>query len=90
MGSLHVETLETIAKKKGVTAAQLCIAWVAAQGEDIIPIPGTKSIGRLEENWDSRNIIFTDEELKDLRKVVDEFVAVGTRYPDQMMKQVEV
>ena len=85
-----VETLEAIAKKKDVTTAQLCIAWVMAQGDDIIPIPGTKSIARLEENWKSRDIVFTDEELREIRTLVDEFTAVGTRYPEGMMKQVEL
>ena len=61
-----------------------------AQGDDIIPIPGTKSIARLEENWKSRDIVFTDEELREIRTLVDEFTAVGTRYPEGMMKQVEL
>ena len=61
-----VEKLQALAQKKNITPAQLAIAWVAAQGSDIIPIPGTKTIPRLEENWASRDVVFTDEELKEI------------------------
>jgi len=84
-----VEKLEAIAKKKGITPAQLALAWVAAQGEDIIPIPGTKSIPRLEENWKSREVKFTQEELKEIRGVVDSANIRGDRYPAAQMKAVE-
>lgn len=85
-----VEKLQSLARSKGITPAQLCLAWVASQGADIIPIPGTKSIPRLDENWASRNVRFTSEELAEIRKVVDNFTASGTRYPAQMLKHVEV
>jgi len=84
-----VEKLEAIAKKKGITPAQLALAWVAAQGKDIIPIPGTKSIPRLEENWKSREVTFTPEELKEIRAVIDSANITGTRYPEGQMKAVE-
>lgn len=92
-----VEKLQSIADKKGVTPAQLCLAWVAAQGEDIIPIPGwycmcnakdpflsmfmlgTKTIPRLEENWGSREIKLTPEELKEIRHVIDNANIQGDR-----------
>ena len=83
-----VEKLEAIASKKKITPAQLALAWVAAQGTDIIPIPGTKSISRLEENWASRDVIFTPEELKELREVTDGFSTSGDRYPEQMLKHI--
>ena len=83
-----VEKLSAIAEKKKITPAQLALAWVAAQGEDIIPIPGTKSIARLDENWASREVILTDEELKEIRNAVDGFKAGGTRYPEAMMKAI--
>ncbi|TDL22792.1 oxidoreductase [Rickenella mellea] len=83
-----VEKLEAIAKKKGITPAQLALAWVAAQGDDFIPIPGTKTIPRLEENWASREVKFTEEELKEIREAVDGFVASGARYPEGMMKSI--
>ena len=83
-----VEKLEAIASRKKITPAQLALAWVAAQGTDIIPIPGTKSVPRLEENWASRNVIFTPEELKELREVIDGFSTSGDRYPEQMLKHI--
>ncbi|KAL5499030.1 hypothetical protein ACEPAH_1548 [Sanghuangporus vaninii] len=83
-----VEKLESIASKKKITPAQLALAWVAAQGTDIIPIPGTKSISRLEENWASRDVIFSPEELKELREVIDGFTTSGERYPEQMLRHI--
>ena len=85
-----VEKLEAIASKKSITPAQLALAWVAAQGSDIIPIPGTKSIARLEENWASRDVQFTAQELQEIREVVDGFVASGSRYPETAQEAVEV
>lgn len=85
-----MEKLTSIAMKKNITPAQLALAWVAAQGPDIIPIPGTKTIPRLEENWASRDVKFTEEELAELRAVIDSFETSGTRYPEQQLKKVEV
>ena len=85
-----VEKLSAIAAKKNITPAQLALAWVAAQGPDVIPIPGTKTIARLEENWASREVLFTEEELKELRHVIDGFETSGTRYPEEQLKKVEV
>ncbi|KAI5114580.1 hypothetical protein M0805_004185, partial [Coniferiporia weirii] len=84
-----VEKLTAIASKKNITPAQLSLAWVAAQGPDIIPIPGTKTTARLEENWASRDIVFTPEELAEIRAAIDGFTAGGTRYPEQALKHVE-
>ncbi|KIJ27105.1 hypothetical protein M422DRAFT_271788 [Sphaerobolus stellatus SS14] len=87
--NLHVvEKIQAIADKKGVTPAQLCLAWVAAQGEDIIPIPGTKSISRLEENWKSRDIQLIADELKEMREVIDNANIAGERYPASNMKYI--
>ena len=83
-----VDTLQAIASKKGITSAQLCIAWVAAQDPLIIPIPGTKSIKRLDENWASREVKFTEEELKEIRAAVDNFKTAGERYPPKLMAAV--
>ena len=55
-----------------------------------MPIPGTKTIARLEENWASRDVKFTEEEMKELREAVNGFVASGERYPEMAMKHVEV
>ncbi|KIJ51716.1 hypothetical protein M422DRAFT_26487 [Sphaerobolus stellatus SS14] len=85
-----VEVFEGIANRKGVTSAQLCLAWLAAQGDDIIPIPGTKTTGRLEENWKSRDLKLTEEDIKEIRKAVDEANIQGTRYPAPAMAKVEL
>ncbi|KAJ6586366.1 NADP-dependent oxidoreductase domain-containing protein [Mycena vulgaris] len=73
-----VDAIKVLADKKGVSAGQLSIAWVIAQG--CIPIPGTKQVGRLEENWAAREITLSAEELADMRKVIDAAEIVGNRY----------
>jgi aryl-alcohol dehydrogenase-like predicted oxidoreductase len=80
-----VEKIETLAAKKGCTPAQLAIAWVLAQGEDIITIPGTKRIKYLEENVASANVQLTKEDLKDIETVVPAGIVSGTRYPAKFM-----
>ncbi|KLO19313.1 Aldo/keto reductase [Schizopora paradoxa] len=85
-----VDKLSAIASKRNVTPAQLALAWVAAQGTDIIPIPGTKSIARLDENWASRDVALTDEDFKEIRAAVDGFKAGGNRYPEQQMKAIGI
>lgn len=73
-----VDEFERLAKVKGCKAGQLAIAWVAAQGA--IPIPGTKNKGRFEENWGASEITLSEQELKDIRKVLDEVKVAGARY----------
>lgn len=76
-----VEKLAEIAEKKNVTPGQLTLAWLLAQGDDIIPIPGTKKIKYLEENWAALKVKLTDEEKAEVRRVVDEAQVHGERYP---------
>ncbi|KAJ6610620.1 NADP-dependent oxidoreductase domain-containing protein, partial [Mycena sp. CBHHK59/15] len=73
-----VDALKVLAAKKGVSSGQMAIVWVAAQG--CIPIPGTKQVGRLEENWASRDIEFTEDEPKEMRALVDAAKPAGDRY----------
>lgn len=80
-----VEKLAEIAKKKNITPGQLTLAWLLAQGDDIIPIPGTKKIKYLEENWGALGVKLTDEEKTEIRSVVDEAEAHGERYPAMLM-----
>ncbi|WP_202220643.1 aldo/keto reductase [Okeania sp. KiyG1] len=77
-----VEQVEEIAKAKGVTPIQLAIAWLLAQGNDIVPIPGTKRRKYLEENVGAVGLILTPEELKRIEAVAPQGVATGDRYPD--------
>jgi aryl-alcohol dehydrogenase-like predicted oxidoreductase len=76
-----VRRIEDIARSKGVTPAQLAIAWVLSRGNDIVPIPGSKSIGHLEENIAAVEIELTSEELARIEEVAPKGVAVGDRYP---------
>jgi aryl-alcohol dehydrogenase-like predicted oxidoreductase len=76
-----VRRIEEIARTKGVTPAQLAIAWVLSQGDDIVPIPGSKSIGHLEENIAAVDIELTADDLARIDEVAPKGVAAGDRYP---------
>jgi aryl-alcohol dehydrogenase-like predicted oxidoreductase len=75
-----VERLEAIAQRKGATASQLALAWVLAQGEDVIPIPGTKRRRYLEENAAAVNIKLTGAEIQELEAAIPLNEIVGDRY----------
>jgi aryl-alcohol dehydrogenase-like predicted oxidoreductase len=77
-----VEKVEEIAAEKGVSAGQLALAWVLAQGEDIVPIPGTKRLTYLEQNVAATKIELSDEDLRRIDAVAPAGVAVGDRYAD--------
>jgi aryl-alcohol dehydrogenase-like predicted oxidoreductase len=85
-----VQVLERLAKEKGVTAAQLALAWVLSQGPDIIPIPGTKRRTYLAENIASLNLSLSAEDLRLLDRVMPAGAAAGLRYPAQSMRSVEL
>lgn len=80
-----VEKIKTLAAQKGCSPAQLAIAWVLAQGEDIITIPGTKRIKYLEENIASEKIALTKEDLESINAIMPAGIASGTRYPEKFM-----
>jgi aryl-alcohol dehydrogenase-like predicted oxidoreductase len=82
------ETLETMARTKGCTSAQLCLAWLLAQGDDIVPIPGTKHIRYLEENAQAPAIRLTSPDLEELELAFPHGVAAGTRYPPGGMQKL--
>ncbi len=77
-----VDRVRELAEEKGVTAAQLALAWVMAQGEDIVPIPGTKRRTYLEENVAATEIKLTEDELGRLDEAAPPGVTAGDRYPD--------
>ena len=77
-----VEKVRQIADEKGVAPSQLALAWLLHQGEDIVPIPGTKRREYLEENAAATEIQLTDEELSRIDEVAPKDVAAGDRYPD--------
>lgn len=75
-----VEALQAMAERKGVTAAQLALAWVLHQGEDIVPIPGTRRIERLEENIAATAIELTQQDMAAIEQAVPADEVVGGRY----------
>jgi aryl-alcohol dehydrogenase-like predicted oxidoreductase len=77
-----VERVRTLAERKGVTPGQLALAWVLAQGQDVVPIPGTKRVSYLEENVAAASITLTDNDLADLEMAIPADAVVGERYPD--------
>src|ERR671933_73851 len=83
-----VDRVKEIANEKGVAASQLALAWLLHQGEDIVPIPGTKRRKYLEENVAAVGITLTDEELKRIEEAAPVGVAAGERYNEAMMKTI--
>lgn len=77
-----VEAIKKLATEKNATAAQLALAWVLAQGTDIVPIPGTRKISRLEENLASLDITLSAADLAALDAAAPIGVTAGDRYPD--------
>ena len=82
------DTVKTLAAKKGCTPAQLALAWVLAQGEDMVPIPGTKRVKYLEDNLGAVNVRLDDEELHEIETACGQFEVVGQRYPVGMMSML--
>ena len=74
-----------LAEKRQLTPAQLALAWVLAKGDDIVPIPGTKSPRRLEENAAAVDVSLSAEEVQELDNAISHDAIVGNRYPEQMM-----
>ncbi len=83
-----VEKLEEIASEKDVTASQLALAWVLAQGQDVVPIPGTKRVRYLEQNAAAADIVLSQEELAAIEDVFPPDAAAGLRYSEAMMTTV--
>ena len=80
-----VQRVEEIAKEKGVKPSQLALAWVLEQGEDIVPIPGTKRRSYLEENVAALDRKLTAEDLRRIEEIFPQGAASGQRYPEHMM-----
>ncbi len=82
--------IQQLAARKGCTPAQLAIAWVLAQGNDIVPIPGTKRVAYLEQNLAALNVKLTAEELRTIDELLPPGAATGERYPGLAMSKVLV
>src|SRR4051794_35306927 len=83
-----VHEVEALAAEKGCNAAQLALAWVLAQGEDVVPIPGTKHVRYLDENIGALEVKLTDEDLKRLDEILPPGAAAGQRYHERGMETV--
>ncbi|MBG6240829.1 MAG: aldo/keto reductase [Candidatus Symbiopectobacterium sp. Dall1.0] len=83
-----VEQVETLARAKGVTPSQLALAWVLAQGDDIVPIPGTKRRRYLEENIAALDVQLTPEELAAIEAIFPFAAAAGDRYGTESMATI--
>ncbi|WP_242076234.1 aldo/keto reductase [Brevundimonas diminuta] len=77
-----VEAVKAIASDKGITAAQLALAWVLAQGEDLMPIPGTRRIATLEQNVAAVDVVLTPDDLAQIEAVFPKGAATGHRYAE--------
>ena len=80
-----VDKLAAIAKNKDCTTGQLTLAWLMRQGDDIIPIPGTKKIKYLEENLGALDVKISDREDKEIRQAIENAEVHGGRYPEAMI-----
>ena len=85
-----VDKVRELAAEKGVSPAQLALAWVLAQGSDIVPIPGTKRTAYLEENAKAAEIRFSTEEMSRLTHAFPPGAVAGDRYPPALMKRVGI
>lgn len=80
--------VERLAKEKKATPAQVAIAWILAQKNWFVPIPGTKKISRLEDNLGSLDVVFTPEEIRKINDQLDKITILGDRYSPSQMKLV--
>jgi aryl-alcohol dehydrogenase-like predicted oxidoreductase len=85
-----VAGIEAMAKEKGCTPAQLTLAWLLAQGPDVVAIPGTRYKQRLDENVGALRVKLTPDEVARISEAIPKGAAAGTRYPAGGMKGVYV
>ena len=84
-----VDRVKAIAQRKGVTAGQLSLAWVLAQGKDVVPIPGTKRRRFLEENAAAATLTLSPQEVAELEAAVPTSEITGDRYPAAGMRSID-
>ena len=83
-----MKKIEELAAAKGCTPSQLALAWVLAQGKDIVPIPGTKRVKYLDENLGALHVWLTPDELAQIDAILPAGAASGDRYNAQAMQSV--
>jgi len=81
-----VSLLKRVAEKKRVTPAQIALAWLLAQKPWIVPIPGTKTLARLEENLGAANVELTAADLRDIEEAASKIPIKGDRLPEAALK----
>jgi aryl-alcohol dehydrogenase-like predicted oxidoreductase len=85
----RIERIEEMAADKGITPAQLALAWVMAQGDDVVPIPGTKRVRYLEQNAAAAGVALTADDLRRLDEAFPNGATAGDRYPDMTRVNIE-
>jgi len=85
-----VDAFQQLAKNKGCTSSQLCLAWLLRQDRLILPIPGTKKLNNLQQNLDSVNVSISESEAVAIRKILDQLPVTGTRYAAEQMKGINI
>jgi aryl-alcohol dehydrogenase-like predicted oxidoreductase len=85
-----VKKVEEIAREKKCTASQLALAWVLAQGDDIVPIPGTKRVKYLEDNLGAVDVDLSTDDLAQIERVMPKGAVAGQRYNETMMQLIDV
>jgi aryl-alcohol dehydrogenase-like predicted oxidoreductase len=83
-----VQRVQELAKEKSCTPAQLALAWVLAQGDDLVPIPGTKRRKYLEENVGALSVAISSDDKRRIEEIFSSDAVAGPRYPDALMKLV--
>ncbi|EFJ24150.1 hypothetical protein SELMODRAFT_414970 [Selaginella moellendorffii] len=81
------ERVAALASKHGCTTSQLALAWVLAQGKDVVPIPGTTKVANFDENLGSLNLKLSKAEIDEIAAAVPEEEVAGTRYPEELLKR---
>ena len=81
--------IKELAAEKGISPAQLALAWVLAQGEDMVPIPGTKRLRYLDDNMGALNVKLSEADLQKIAARLSEFEIVGERYTPEMMALIQ-
>ncbi len=83
-----VKQIEMMALEKHCTPAQLALAWVLAQGEDLVPIPGTKRRKYLEDNLGALNVSLSKDDLARINEIAPKGITAGLRYPANVMQRI--
>ncbi len=82
------DRVREVAEGKGITPGQLALAWLLAQGDDLVPIPGTKRLKYLEENAGAADVTLTEEDLARIEESMPRGSAAGERYAEEQMRAV--